>query len=214
MATDGDLYQKRMQCGFGKAYRIACADGPAADEAVVVVRGFENLLRQIPMPALGPLLSSVSAGLAEHGSELYAADLAAGMQCVKERVARIASLHASAQTTAELAAVVSEVAFERLEDGVPFSADGFQNECRERVLQRMLRRYHFGPSEANVMGKLGIDRLTRQERENAVRALVQPQAFAALRAVEASPAGVLRKPQPPQSSDVNTKDGLEQEPLF
>jgi hypothetical protein len=210
MASDGDLFFQRRAWGFAKAYKIACACGPEADEAAVVVLGAKNALKSdFRMPALGPLIDAAIESVADHEAGLFSNSPREGTQMLGHRLAVIERNHAEFPTSHGLKTVIEQRTCEAIEDGRKISEDAFRTELLEAAGRWAVDRLHFKPTEIDVKKAQHLDRSGALAREEAVFQKCLPELMPVLKEVAASRTGRPARIRREDSPDINSRAGLE-----
>ncbi|HYJ06800.1 MAG TPA: hypothetical protein VEX43_16810 [Chthoniobacterales bacterium] len=206
MASDSDLFQKRVLWGFGKTYSQACGGANATELAPSILRAIKNMLKgEFRCPALNALISCVADFVDQSRGGLFAPQKADEAE-FRDRLTAIERTFADYEST--------HVARQALEgtaiDLARASGGEVEGACCERFARLLFDRYCVAPTECNIRRARQFSRAELHQYNDEAFAAVKAPLIELLREVAHSPAGIPSTKKKQTAVSVNTAQGLEQ----
>jgi len=206
MASDSDLFQKRVCWGFGKTYSQACEGAEADALAPSIQRAIRNMLKgELRCPALNALITCVADFVDQGVGGLFSsqkideAEFRDRLTAIERRFADYESTHLARQAL-EAAAI----------DLVHVQDGDVEGACCERFARLLFDRYCVAPTECNLRKARGFSRPQVHQYHDDAFAAVKTSLVELVREVAHSPAGVPSPRKKKTGLSVNTAQGLEQ----
>jgi hypothetical protein len=205
MASDSDLFQKRVYWGFGKTYRAACEGAPAVDLAPSIVRAVRNALKgDLRCPSLKSLVACASqfASLSEGG--LFRQHQLADEAEFRARLDVIERTFADFEST-RIARQAIEAAGYDLAQNPDLNAEDV---CYERVAKQFLERYGLDPMQSHIARSRSFTREQMERYREETFSACKDQLIETLKGVARSAAGIPGPRRKEKKPDINTLQGL------
>ena len=187
MASDGDLFQKRVSWGWGKVYKAACNGTAATELAPAVIRALRNMLRgELRAPALGPMIAVVEQLLTDQHA-LFPRNESDFGHLLETRLDSVSRQFGDYPSSELIRRACLHSAFEL--NGQQTSAAEISKHCCESVLGGLVDRFGFGPMECSIMRNLHMSYSQLESFRDQCLGAAHDEAVNLLRAVADSPAG-------------------------
>jgi hypothetical protein len=211
VASDGDLLQKRVSWGWGKALQALRKGTPARELDILVINALRNTLRaDARAPALGPVVNAIHSVMTDR-QQWLGGDLDYTTVFWKE-LATIEKKYVEFPSTSLVRDACERAACQLLDKVMAdLTRDDVEALCCKEVYRSLVGRYGFDPMECKIMKELGLDRNGMERlREDALQA-GEPAGIELLRGVVVSKSG--RPAMPNEPPIENTAEGLKEELL-
>jgi hypothetical protein len=211
VASDGDLFQKRVSWGWGKVLQALRKGTPARELSVLVTNAFRKTLRaDARAPALDPMIKAIHSVITDR-QQWLGGDLDHTTVLWKE-LATIEKVYVEFPSTPPVREACERAFYKLLDNAMPeLTRDDVATLCCKEVYRALVGRYGLDPMECKIMKELGLDRNGMEQlREDALQA-GEPAGIEILRGVMVSKSG--RPAMPNEPPIENTAEGLEEELL-
>ena len=206
MASDSDLFQKRVCWGFGKTYSQACEGADAKALAPSIRRAIRNMLKgEFRCPALNSLIACVADFVDQSRGGLFPpqkndeAELRDRLTVIERKFADYESTHFARQALEAAAIDLARIQCREIETA-----------CCERFARLLFDRYCVAPTECNLRKARAFSRAQVNQYHDDAFAAVKASLIELLREVAHSTAGVPSPGKKKTGPNVNTAQGLEQ----
>ena len=207
MASDSDLFQKRVYWGFGKTYRAACEGASAPELTSSIVRAVRNALRgDLRCPGLKSLIACATEFASRSENGLFREQQFAEEAQLRARLDAIERTFADYESTRIARQAIEATAYE-LAQNPHLNADEV---CCQRVAKQFFDRYAFDPIQCDISRSRRFSREQMENYREEAFSACQGELIELLRGVARSSTGVPSPRRKEKGLDINTLQGLDE----
>jgi hypothetical protein len=201
MASDSDMFQKRVSWGWGTTYKMACDGASALELAPSLKKNLLNMLRdELRSPALGPMMRHVAGLFAQEQLGFFREDQMWSGSILREGLGAIERKFGDYPASLLIRDACLGVGYELLSAQSSPSEEHIARQCCQRYLEKIFGRYGFDPMECNIMKERHITFEQMEQLREESLAIVSEDAVQILLSIAKSQNGA-----PPRKIHINEK---------